>query len=333
MVLTPPIQPMLAEAWPELPPERALPGGLAIEQKPDGYRALLFARPGHAFLQSRNGADLTPAFPELAAAARALGRPLVLDGELVVAHAGRLHFGELQARARRRGSGAAQAAVDRPAYLIVFDVLEAGGAELLTRPYRERRALLEELFADRVLATPFTPCSATTDRAIGADWLDPAWGAAGIEGVVVKGLAQPYRPGHRGWIKVRARETADAVVGGVTGVVHAPSTLLLGRYDQADRLRLVARTAPLSTAGRREVGALLHPAGREHPWHGVRFSAGWGRGDLDFTPVRPELVVEFLADTALDDGRWRHPVRYLHVRDDLGPDQLPRYGAGGQPST
>ncbi len=62
---------MLAEARSELPPERALPGGLAFEQKPDGYRTLLFAGPGHAHLQSRNGADLSGAFPEIAAAGRA----------------------------------------------------------------------------------------------------------------------------------------------------------------------------------------------------------------------------------------------------------------------
>ncbi|MFF1407525.1 hypothetical protein [Streptomyces sp. NPDC058294] len=54
---------MLVEAWSVLPPERALPGGLVMEQKPDGYRALLFARPDHVFLQSRNGADLTPPSP------------------------------------------------------------------------------------------------------------------------------------------------------------------------------------------------------------------------------------------------------------------------------
>lgn len=50
---------MLAEARPGLPPERALPGGLAFEQKPDGYRVVLFAGPGRAHLQSRNGADLS----------------------------------------------------------------------------------------------------------------------------------------------------------------------------------------------------------------------------------------------------------------------------------
>ncbi|MER6847042.1 hypothetical protein AB0A81_26540 [Streptomyces flaveolus] len=52
MALTPPVQPMLAQARPVLPAERALPGGLAFEQKPDGYRALLFAGPGRAHLQS-----------------------------------------------------------------------------------------------------------------------------------------------------------------------------------------------------------------------------------------------------------------------------------------
>lgn len=84
----------------------------------------------------------------------------------------------------------------------------------------------------------------------------------------------------------------------------------------------MARTGLLPAAARREVGALLHRAD-DHPWHGIRFSAGWGRGDLDFTPVRPELVAEFLADTAVDDGRWRHPVRYVRLRDDLGLEDVP----------
>ncbi|MEU2718280.1 hypothetical protein [Streptomyces sp. NPDC007205] len=35
------------------------------------------------------------------------------------------------------------------------------------------------------------------DRAIALDWLDPSWGTAGIEGVVVKGGEQPYLPGKR----------------------------------------------------------------------------------------------------------------------------------------
>ncbi|MGC2998521.1 hypothetical protein ACPF8X_09090 [Streptomyces sp. G35A] len=71
---------MLAEVRPALPREAALPSGLVFEQKPDGFRALLFAGLSRAHLQSRNGADLTSAFPEIAAAGRTLPGPLVLDG-------------------------------------------------------------------------------------------------------------------------------------------------------------------------------------------------------------------------------------------------------------
>ncbi|MFE6523738.1 hypothetical protein [Streptomyces sp. NPDC057794] len=205
MALTPPIEPMLAEARRQLPPDQALPRDWTAEQKPDGFRVILFARPGLVVLQSRQGADLTGAFPDIAAAASALREALVLDGELVVPHEGRLHFGELQRRARRRGRGAVEAAAERPAYLIVFDVLEQGDTELLARPYRERRTILEGLFAREVLAAPFALCPATSDRATALDWLDPAWGTAGIEGVVIKGGEQPYLPGKRAWIKVRNR--------------------------------------------------------------------------------------------------------------------------------
>ncbi|MGW2465138.1 hypothetical protein ACWEOA_38550 [Streptomyces sp. NPDC004457] len=72
-----------------------------------------------------------------------------------------------------------------------------------------------------MLAAPFVLCPATTDRVTAEDGLDPAWGAAGIEGVVVKGLAQKYQPCRRGWIKVRARASAEAVVAAVTGRVAA----------------------------------------------------------------------------------------------------------------
>ncbi|MFE6993553.1 ATP-dependent DNA ligase, partial [Streptomyces pharetrae] len=101
MALTPPIEPMLAEARRELPPEGALPGGLVMEVKSDGFRALLFPRPDGVLVQSRQGADLTPAFPDIAAAVA--GLDLVLDGELVVPAHGRLEFGELQRRGAAPG--------------------------------------------------------------------------------------------------------------------------------------------------------------------------------------------------------------------------------------
>ncbi|MFF9090816.1 ATP-dependent DNA ligase [Streptomyces sp. NPDC014991] len=327
MALTPPIEPMLAEARRQLPPDAALPRNWVAEQKPDGFRAILFARPDLVMLQSRQGANLIGAFPDIAAAAGELGEALVLDGELVVPYEGRLHFGELQSRARRQGRGAVQAAAERPAYLIVFDVLEAGGTELLARPYRERRVILEDLFARGVLAAPFSLCPATSDRQVALDWLDPAWGAVGIEGVVIKGGGQPYLPGRRAWIKVRSHTTAEGMIGGVTGTLASPATLLLARCDALGNLRMIARTTSLATAVRRDLAPQLHRADPDHPWQGRRFSASWGtRGELEFHPVRPELVAEFQADTAVDEGRYRHPVHFLRIRADLTYNEVPLFG-------
>ncbi|MEU6106720.1 ATP-dependent DNA ligase, partial [Streptomyces flaveolus] len=101
-----------------------------------------------------------------------------------------------------------------------------------------------------------------------------------------------------------------------------------GRYDQTGRLRFIARTAPLSATARREVGGLLTPGGAEHQWQHRRFSAGWGsRETIDHRPVVPDVVVEFVGDTAVGEGRYRRPVRHLRVRDDLNPAQLPPPGA------
>jgi ATP-dependent DNA ligase len=86
---------MLAEAGRAWHRDGMLPGHLVPEQKPDGFRCILFARRGLVLVQSRQGADLTPAFPDIAAAATAMSESLVLDGELVVPHEGKPHFTEL----------------------------------------------------------------------------------------------------------------------------------------------------------------------------------------------------------------------------------------------
>ncbi|MBE1602800.1 hypothetical protein [Streptomyces stelliscabiei] len=78
-----------------------------------------------------------------------------------------------------------------------------------------------------MLAAPFTLCPATNDRATVLDWLDPAWGTVGIDGVVIKGSGQPYLPGKRAWIKARSHTTSEGLIGGVTGALASPATLLL----------------------------------------------------------------------------------------------------------
>lgn len=96
-------EPMLAA------PVEGLPrGDVAYEIKWDGYRCMLGVDEGAAVLRSRRGTDLARPFADLAeAAVRDLPASVLLDGEIVIWHDGRLDFGRLQ---RRLGRGPAAVA-------------------------------------------------------------------------------------------------------------------------------------------------------------------------------------------------------------------------------
>jgi len=44
---------------------------------------------------------------------------------------------------------------------------------------------------------------------------------------------------------------------------------------------------------------------------------------VPLTKVEPDVVVEVSADAALQAGVFRHPMRFVRVRPDLQPDDLP----------
>ncbi|MFZ4266603.1 ATP-dependent DNA ligase [Streptomyces arboris] len=330
--LRPPVEPMLAQARDTLPGPGALRGGLAMDLKWDGYRALVFTspRPGGPFLlQTRRGALVQERFPDLVAAAVQLPADLVLDGELLVLNsAGTMDFGALQ---RRAASGAPRTvrtlAQSLPAYFVAFDVLQVDGQQLIDEPWEHRRAVLERLFAELGLAPPWTLCPSTQDPEVAREWLETWTQTPGVEGVVCKGIRQPYRPGARGWLKVRARHTTEAAIGAITGTVGRPRLLVLGRYDTEGRLRHVGRTTDVSAAAARQLGGYLTAADPgTHPWAGARFSAGWGsREALDTTLVVPDRVAEVSVDTARDRGVWRHPVRLARLRLDMPVHDVPGF--------
>ncbi|WP_328774905.1 ATP-dependent DNA ligase [Streptomyces goshikiensis] len=334
-MLRPPVEPMLAQAVESVPGSSVL-GELAFEQKFDGYRAVLFTPtgPDGAFLlQTRRGSLIHDRFPDLVAAAYKLPDGLVLDGELVVwdAKAGRLSFEGLQCRTAARGRRGMRAlAASLPAYFIAFDILQQDGNELIGYPYRQRRLRLEALFALHRLAAPWTLCPMTTDLIKAQQWLESWTEISGVEGIVVKAMNQPYRPGHRGWYKLRRRNTTEAIIGAITGTMIRPQLLLLGRRDAYGDLRAIGRTAPLRPELARLVGGNVITADAGHPWEGWRFASAWGSRDvLDATLVRPELVAEISADTAIDRGGiFRHPVRFKRLRLDVTAEDAPLFSPG-----
>jgi ATP-dependent DNA ligase len=323
-MLRPPVEPMLAAAATELP--AACRGGCAYEPKWDGWRALLFHDGTRVQLQSRTGRPLAPYFPEVTRVAReALPPGVVLDGELLVwdPDRGRTSFTLLQRRISA-GARAPRLAREHPAHYVSFDLLQApDGTVLLDRPLRDRRTALEALLDGAPPALPL--CPQTTDRAVAQDWF-ATWPAVGVEGLVVKGLADPYTPGRRGWWKLRHRHSAEVVVGGVTGALSAPETVLVGRFDATGRLRYGGRTHALTPRQRDDLAPALSLA-RDHPWP-VPLPPTWnafpeGGRPLDYVRVAPTAVVEIRVDAAYEFERWRHRPSYLRLRTDMSIYDVP----------
>jgi len=66
------------------------------------------------------------------------------------------------------------------------------------------------------------------------------------------------------------------------------------------------------------------PAGPNHPWPDsiVATRFGSSRDRVLITKVDPVVVAEVTADTALQGGSLRHPVRFIRHRPDLTADDL-----------
>jgi bifunctional non-homologous end joining protein LigD len=169
-----------------------------------GLRTLLWSEPGHVRKAEARGVDdVVMRFPELRRLARKLGpTEAVLDGELVVLDdEGRPNPDGLRER-KRAGSDsvARRLARQRPATLMIFDLLFLDGHLLLDLPYEERRNQLEELdLAGERWQTP------SYHRGEGGKLLEAAK-ARRLPGLIAKRLDSPYEPGRRSkaWIKVDA---------------------------------------------------------------------------------------------------------------------------------
>ena len=325
--LTGPIAVELATLTEAIPGPAAMPGGSVYELKWDGYRlAIRHTAAAGIELWSRNGTNLTRKFPDIARAAAAqVPEGTVLDGEVVVWRNGRLDFDQLQHRMTANPAGVLRHVREHPASYVGFDVLAHAGKDTRQQPWTERRALLESIAA--AWRPPFQLSPYTRDPAEAEQWFHD-YRPAGIEGLVVKGAAAAYASGRRGWRKVKNRETVEVIVGAVIGPVERPEAIVAGRYapdpELGQDLTVVGRSTPLSSRQAAELAAVLTPipAG-QHPWPDEVGAGHWGGGPVAITHVEPTVVVEVTADTALQAGRYRHPLRYVRIRGDLTVSDVP----------
>jgi bifunctional non-homologous end joining protein LigD len=310
------IQPMLARLS-TLPVDDS---GWAFEVKWDGVRAITRSQPGRIGFISRNGNDVTAAYPELRALNRALGsHEAILDGEIVAFDdEGRPSFQALQSRMHLRGEAAVRRlARTQPVTYVLFDLLWLDGHSLMELPYTERRARLRALKLE------------------GEHWRAPEYragdGAAflaaskeqGLEGVVAKRLDSPYTPGGRGadWLKIKNVQRQELVIGGWTEGKGSRSqrigALHLGVYEHGE-LRYAGKLGTGFDAQELErLAGLLEPLVRK----GSPFTGPQPPKGAHF--VEPKLVCEVEFTEWTRAGTLRHPS-YKGLREDKPATEVVR---------
>lgn len=325
----PPVKPMLAKLVKRIPP------GMQYEAKWDGFRAVVHRDGDEVVIGSRTGKPLTRYFPELVTAVRENLPPrCVVDGEIVVAHDGRLDFDRLSERIHPADSRVRLLAEQTPASLVAFDLLALGDDSLLDTPQSERRTVLEAALADA--APPVHLAPSTTDPAVAQEWFERYEGA-GLDGVVAKPLDLPYRPDARAMYKIKHERTADCVVAGYRFHKSGPvvGSLLLGLYDERGTLQHVGVCAAFPMKRRAELVSELEPLvtdAADHPWgswgdaeahEGSRMPGApsrWsGKKDMSWLALRPERVLEVAYDH-MEGDRFRHTTQFRRWRPDRAPD-------------
>src|SRR5213595_3212636 len=328
LTVPPPVEPMLAKIAEELPRD----GDFLFEPKWDGFRAIVFRDKDDVFIQSRDLRPLDRYFPDLHAVfLEQLPAGCVVDGEIVMPTPHGLDFGGLQMRLHPAASRVAMLAQKTPAAFVAFDLLAAGGKNLMSAPQEERRKQLEQVFAKMRRPLHLTPV--TRDHDLAVDWLQRFEGA-GLDGVVAKPATSTYQPGKRAMFKIKHSRTADCVVAGFRwhkSGKDAVGSLLLGLYDDDGTLQHVGVTSAFTMQMRHHLVKELEPlrkhALKNHPWRDWAGAAAesnrmpggqsrWSAGkDLSWQPLRPERVCEVKYDH-MQGNRFRHAAIFQRWRPD-----------------
>ena len=289
------------------------------EPKLDGYRVIAHVKGSEVRLSSRRGLDLTALFPELTAelAAQAIEQ-MVLDGEIVALDAqGRPSFNALQNRAQLK-SAAEIAAAQRatPVVLVCFDLLHFAGLNLRAAPYLARHRYLTQCLL------PSAHLQLVHHSADAGELYRVALGL-GFEGIVAKRIDGIYQPGKRSgaWLKIKAAQSAEFVVGGYTrgkGAREPLGALLLGYYEG----KALKYAGHVGSGLDDAVIAQLEPrlaklARKDSPFTGeveLHRPTTW---------LQPKLVAEVTYSEWTAAGSLRAPV-FVRLREDIEPRNVHR---------
>lgn len=309
------------------PADSAPPGDDWIHEiKYDGYRLLARIAAGQPRLISRSGKDWSDRFlPVIDALASLRLDNAILDGEVAVVRPdGSTSFQDLQ---NALGGGAPAGTAIR---YFLFDLPFIGSDDLSNRPLIDRKRRLERLLAGEPPDSPLRYSDHVTGH--GPTFLQQAC-RLGLEGIISKRAAAPYRPGRsRDWLKVKCLAVDEFVVGGFTepgGSRVGFGALLVGGHDRSGVLHFAGRVGTGFTDG--QLVSLMRELERLEtkacPFHGMKSGPGmrW---------VRPELVAQVAYVELTSEGLLRHPS-FRGMREDRDPAEvlLPRQHPASAPES
>jgi len=315
-----PLRPMLAEMCHdvrELLKESGQP--LAFEYKFDGARVQIHVQGDVVRIFSRRLSDVTESLPDVVDQVKSCLRGVreaVLDGEAVaVDEEGRpLPFQELLRRFRRIRN-VLEESERIPLKLWIFDVLYLNGIDLLDQPYRVRRKKLEEIVDRRYL----TPMIVTSDPDEVVKFLERAI-REGHEGLMIKKLGSPYRPGRREklWLKLKPAENLDLVIVAADWG-HGRRTGWLSNYHLA---AYNPETGGFEVVGKTFKGL----TDDEFEWMTKRLLELKLEDDGYTVKVRPKIVVEVAYNEIQRSPKYRSGyalrfARIIRIRDDKRPEE------------
>ena len=174
------------------------PADWVAEYKWDGIRGQAIFRHGHYFLWSRGEELITDKFPEFEHLISVIPPGTVLDGEILPFKDGLiLPFQHIQTRVSRKKITPTILKVN-PVVFRVYDLLEWEGKDIRSKPFIERRTLLDQLFASidsslPLQLSPVLPFNEFDELKI----LREASSENGSEGLMLKNKHSTYSAGRK----------------------------------------------------------------------------------------------------------------------------------------
>lgn len=279
------------------------------EVKYDGYRLMAQVRDGRVTLYTKNGADWTGKFRQVAAEIESLGlQDAWLDGELVKQDSeGRPDFGSLQEAISQRKTG--------DLVLFIFDLMYYGRTDLRAKKLELRRGKLKDLLADN--QTEHVRLSEDFDQPV--ESLLASACAMNLEGLIGKRAGSLYSSTkNEDWVKLKCHNRQEFVIVGYTQTATGIGSVLLASHDESGTLKYAGKVGSgfsaksLQSTGKALKAIVVETSALSDPGTVTVKHVVW---------VQPSLVCEVRFAEITRKGRIRHGV-FIALRTDISAAQV-----------